>query len=52
MLELENIVWSLPTGEEILKGVSLEIPDGKLTVITGPNIWYRTANLRQYYFKW
>ena len=37
MLELENIVWSLPTGEEILKGVSLEIPDGKLTVITGPN---------------
>lgn len=24
-------------GEEILKGISLKIPDGKLTVITGPN---------------
>ena len=37
MLVLENIVWTLPTGENILKGVNLEIPDGKLTVITGPN---------------
>ena len=37
MLVLENIVWTLPTGGDILKGVNLEIPDGKLTVITGPN---------------
>lgn len=37
MLELKNIRWQLPTGEEILKDVSLTIPDGKLTVITGPN---------------
>jgi len=37
MLKLENIVWTLPTGEKILDGVTLEIPDGKLTVITGPN---------------
>lgn len=37
MLALENIVWTLPTGEKILNGVTLEIPDGKLTVITGPN---------------
>lgn len=37
MLELENIVWTLPTGETILKGVSLEIPSGQLTVVTGPN---------------
>ena len=28
---------TLPTGGDILKGVNLEIPDGKLTVITGPN---------------
>ncbi len=37
MLALEHIVWTLPTGGDILKGVDLEIPDGKLTVITGPN---------------
>ena len=37
MLELKNIRWSLPEGGEILKGIDLEIPDGQLTVITGPN---------------
>ncbi len=37
MLELKDIRWKLPEGEEILKGINLTIPDGKLTVITGPN---------------
>ena len=37
MLELKNISWSLSGGEKILKDVSLVIPSGKLTVITGPN---------------
>lgn len=37
MLELNNIKWATESGEEILKGVDLAIPDGKLTVITGPN---------------
>lgn len=37
MLELKNIHWELSGGEEILKGISLKIPDGKLTVVTGPN---------------
>lgn len=37
MLELKNVRWSVPDGEEILKGISLKIPDGKLTVVTGPN---------------
>lgn len=37
MLELKNIHWKTPEGEEILKGVDLNIPEGKLTVITGPN---------------
>lgn len=37
MLELKNIHWKLSEGEEILKGVNLKIPDGKLTVVTGPN---------------
>lgn len=37
MLELKNISWSIPGGEKILENVSLEIPSGKLTVITGPN---------------
>lgn len=37
MLELKDVRWKLPEGEEILKGISLSIPDGKLTVVTGPN---------------
>lgn len=37
MLELKDIRWKLPEGEEILKGINLTVPDGKLTVITGPN---------------
>ena len=37
MLELRNIHWKTPEGEEILKGIDLTVPEGKLTVITGPN---------------
>lgn len=37
MLELRNIKWTLPDGEEIIKDISLNIPAGQLTVITGPN---------------
>lgn len=37
MLELKNIHWKTPDGEEILKGVDLNVPEGRLTVITGPN---------------
>ncbi len=37
MLELKNIRWKLDSGEQILKGIDLKIPDGKLTVVTGPN---------------
>lgn len=37
MLELKNIHWRLSEGDSILKGIDLKIPDGKLTVVTGPN---------------
>lgn len=37
MLKLENITWSVPGGEQILNGIDLTIPSGKLTVVTGPN---------------
>ncbi len=37
MLELQNITWSAPDGERILKGVTLTVPDDTLMVITGPN---------------
>jgi len=37
MLKLENIKWSLEDGRGILNDISLEIPDGKLVVVTGPN---------------
>ena len=37
MLELDHVRWTLPEGEPIIKGVSLRVPAGKLTVVTGPN---------------
>ena len=37
MLELKNIRWKPDGGDEILKGINLTVPDGKLTVVTGPN---------------
>ena len=37
MLALENVSWTAADGEEILRNISLEVPDGKMTVITGPN---------------
>ncbi len=38
MLELKNISWSLPGGgREVIKNISLSIPQGKLVVVTGPN---------------
>ena len=37
MLELKNITWELPGGEEIIKGIDLSLDDGKLIVVTGPN---------------
>ncbi len=37
MLELQHITWSTPEGVRILNDLSLTVPDGKMTVITGPN---------------
>ena len=37
MLSIKDLSWSLGSGEEILKNISLELPEGKLAVITGPN---------------
>ena len=37
MLELKNIKWGLPSHSDIIGGISLKIPDGRLVVITGPN---------------
>lgn len=38
MLKLENIRYSVPDdGTEIIKGISLEIKDGEILVVTGPN---------------
>lgn len=37
MLELQNITWSTPDGEQILKGVSFTVPDNRLVAVTGPN---------------
>lgn len=37
LLRLENISWSTPDGVDVLKNLSLTVPDGKLVVITGPN---------------
>ncbi|MBC8535885.1 ABC transporter ATP-binding protein [Feifania hominis] len=37
MLELQQLTWTAPEGGQIVRGVNLTIPDGKLTAITGPN---------------
>ena len=37
MLQLKNITWSIPDGDEIIKGVDLTLDEGKLIVVTGPN---------------
>ncbi len=37
MLELRDLVWTLPDGEEIIKGIQMLVEPGKLTVVTGPN---------------
>lgn len=37
MLTLEHIQWSLPDGEGILKDISLQFTQGRMTVVTGPN---------------
>lgn len=37
MLELKNIAWDAPEGENIIQDISLNIEEGKLAVITGPN---------------
>ncbi|MGN1180005.1 MAG: ABC transporter ATP-binding protein [Suilimivivens sp.] len=37
MLELKDIHWKTSENEEIVKGIDLSFPEGKLTVITGPN---------------
>ena len=37
MLVLKHLRWSLPDGAEIVRDVSVDIPDQKLVVVTGPN---------------
>ena len=37
MLELKDITWCAPSGEQILNGVSFTVPDNRLVAVTGPN---------------
>ncbi len=37
MLEIKNLSWTAPDGRKIINDVSLNIPNKKLIVITGPN---------------
>ena len=37
MLRLDNLFKRYPTGDEALKGVSLEIPDGQVIALIGPS---------------
>lgn len=37
MLKLEHLAWTIPGGENIIKDIDLELGDGKLVVVTGPN---------------
>lgn len=37
MIQLEHITWTLPSGEPLIRDITLTIPDGKMVVFTGPN---------------
>lgn len=37
MLKLQNIVWNIPDGEQIIQDISYTAQQGRLVVITGPN---------------
>ncbi len=37
MLKLEHVAWHLPGGDAIIKDINLQLEDGKLIVVTGPN---------------
>ena len=37
MLELQHISWTAPGGSQVVRGVGFSVPEGKLTVITGPS---------------
>ncbi len=37
MLELENVSWGAPGGDQVLRDVSLKVERGRITVLTGPN---------------
>lgn len=46
MLELKQVYWGVPNEGEIIKGISLIVPSGKLTVVTGPNGGGKTSIAR------
>lgn len=37
MLKLQNVVWNIPDGEQIIQDISYTAQQGRLVVITGPN---------------
>ncbi len=37
MLSLKGLKWTAEDGAEILKGIDMEVGNGKLTIVTGPN---------------
>ena len=37
MLKINNLKWTAEDGAEILKGINMEVGNGRLTIVTGPN---------------
>ena len=37
MLQIEDLCWTAPDGKQVLKHVSLKLPDNRLIAISGPN---------------
>ena len=37
MLEIKNLSFTAPDGKEIIKDLSLSVPEGKIVAVTGPN---------------
>ncbi len=46
MLSLKNVCWSAPDGKKVLNNISLDVDEGKLVAITGPNGGGKTSLAR------
>ena len=37
MLQVKDLCWTAPNGKQVLKNVTLDLPENRLIAISGPN---------------